>query len=515
MKKLYKISKWIHKWLSLLLSVFLIWMAFSGILLNHPELISGISVPQWMFPKEYDLVNWNRSAIIQAEFSKKHPGLAFYGGHEGVIMTTDGAYSFMDLNSNGYPSSAYLKKTKSISLYENNDESVLFAGNFDGLYRTVFGEGSWEKISLPSSFTKVMKLLRTDDSLIVATDSEIFISQISNQEMNFNKVPLDRIEDEPKMTLIELFFQLHSGELWGLPGKILFDIAGLILVFLCISGLYIWISPKYRKIMSRLNLKRGRIRTGWFFRYHLKLGIWSFGILLIFAITGLYMRPPMIAQLLGGEVSVKFVPAPKPSNPWKHRIRNIAYDKSTNRVIIDTKDGYWVSDGGLYGKFTKQLPPVPIFAMGATVLDSDYEGNLLLGSFAGLFRVNNSGLMAENMLESDAPIVSSVRPGANLITGYFKEPSGYEYVTTHFKGLINVHQPNEHSGKYQMPEFMKKNYSMPLWNYLFEIHNGRIFQALIGDFYILLIPLSALAFTLVIVTGVFDWVYKKYLKSRF
>jgi len=155
------------------------------------------------------------------------------------------------------------------------------------------------------------------------------------------------------------------------------------------------------------------------------------------------------------------------------------------------------------------MPPVPIFAMGATVFDNDDNGNILIGSFAGLYRIENSGFYAENVIDKDEPMVSSVRPGANLITGYFKEPNGEEYVTTHFGGLFNVNNPNQISEKFKMPKFLTKNYSMSLWNYLFEIHNGRIFQALIGDYYIIIIPLSSLIFIIVIVTGVFDWFYLK------
>ncbi|MBX3042543.1 MAG: PepSY domain-containing protein [Candidatus Kapabacteria bacterium] len=510
MKKVYKVSKWLHKWSSIIISVLLIWMSISGIILNHPELITNVTVPKWLLPSEYDLINWNRAAIIQAEHSKYEFGKAYFAGHEGVMKTTDGGYSFFNMNINGYPTSAWSKKTKSIALFEESGKEILFAGNFDGLYRLKNNQYAWEKLNLPSNDSKIIKIGKYHDSIIVATDSEIFIAKISTGIMSFVKLPIERIDNNPSMTLIEFFFQLHSGELWGLPGQIIFDIGGLIVLFLSISGLYIWLSPKYRRMKLRMNLKKSKNHSGWFFKYHLKLGIWSFALLLIFAVTGLYMRPPMIADLIGGEILLKYVPAPTPVNPWKHRIRNINYDEATNQMVIDAKDGYWVSDIGIYGKFTKQLPPVPIFAMGATVLENDSRGDLLIGSFAGLFRIENSGLRAENVLDDGAPMVSSVRPGANLITGYFKEPNGYEYVTTHFGGLVNVQYPNMKTSKYIMPDFLKENYGMSLWNYLFELHNGRLFQAFVGDYYILIIPLSALIFIIVIITGVFDWLYIKF-----
>lgn len=520
MKKIYKISKWLHKWSSIIISILLIWVSISGILLNHPELIKSISVPKYLLPETYDLVNWNRSVIVQAQYSSKNEKTAYFGGNEGVFRTEDNGFTFINMTNNGFPQSAYTKRTKSIALFENEQKELLFAGTYDGLYKYDIKDDKWNKIIIPYAEDKIVKLIKNSDSIIVVTDSEILIANAYDDILKFNKIPMQRIDDNPSMTMIEFFFQLHTGEIWGISGKIIFDIAGIVLLFLSISGLYIWLSPKYRNLKTRLKLKNNKSKIGWFYRNHLKLGIWSFAILIIFAITGLFMRPPLIATLFSLEnIANKYVPAPISSNPWKHRIRNAMFDNNTNQVIIDTKDGYWVSEKGIYGNYSNQFPPVPIFAMGATVLENDEYGNLLIGSFAGLFRIKNSGLYAENVIDKNEPIVSNVRPGANLITGYFKEPGAYEYVTTHFGGLLNVQHPNEKRYKYIMPKFLKENYSMSLWNYLFEIHNGRIFEFLLGEYYILISPLSALIFILVIITGVFDWLYlklkKKNIQKRF
>jgi hypothetical protein len=485
-------------------------MSISGILLNHPELIKSLSVPQFLLPKDYDLVNWNRSSLIQAQYSETNDKLAYFCGNEGVFRTEDGGITFQNMTNNGFPQSAYSKRTKSISLFEKYDKKILFAGTFDGLYKYNFESNVWKKQYLPSSEDKIVKLIKNEDSIIVVTDSEMLTAYALDEKIKFRKVDLPRIDENPSMTMIEFFFNLHNGEIWGLPGKIIFDIAGLILLFLSFSGLYIWLSPKYRHLKEKMNLKKSISHTGWFYRNHLKLGIWSFVILLIFAVTGLFMRPPLIMALLGNEIALKFVPAPNPNNIWQHRIRNAMFDSKTNRVVIDTKDGYWVSEKGIYGQYSDEMPPVPIFAMGATVFDNDENGNILIGSFAGLYRIANSGFYAENVIDKDEPMVSAVRPGANLITGYFKEPNGEEYVTTHFGGLFNINNPDQISEKFRMPKFLSQNYSMSLWNYLFEIHNGRIFQALIGDYYIMIIPLSSLIFIIVIVTGVFDWIYLKF-----
>ena len=62
-----------------------------------------------------------------------------------------------------------------------------------------------------------------------------------------------------------------------------------------------------------------------------------------------------------------------------------------------------------------------------------------------------------------------------MITGYFEAPSGEAFINTHDRGLIALDQSKIHN-IFHMPEKMRSNYRMPLWNYMFEIHNGRFFK---------------------------------------
>lgn len=46
---------------------------------------------------------------------------------------------------------------------------------------------------------------------------------------------------------------------------------------------------------------------------------------------------------------------------------------------------------------------------------------------------------------------------------------------------------------------------MSLWNVSLEMHTGRIFEHLIGPFYILIVPLAGLCLIMVLVSGFFIW----------
>ncbi len=56
-----------------------------------------------------------------------------------------------------------------------------------------------------------------------------------------------------------------------------------------------------------------------------------------------------------------------------------------------------------------------------------------------------------------------------------------------------------------MPEVIIKNSPISLWNLALEVHTGRIFFPLVGNFYILYIPLVGISTLVVLVTGFLIW----------
>jgi hypothetical protein len=54
----------------------------------------------------------------------------------------------------------------------------------------------------------------------------------------------------------------------------------------------------------------------------------------------------------------------------------------------------------------------------------------------------------------------------------------------------------------EMPEDILKTSPMSLWNVALELHTGRIFEHLIGPFYILIVPIAGICILLVLISGV-------------
>jgi len=66
------------------------------------------------------------------------------------------------------------------------------------------------------------------------------------------------------------------------------------------------------------------------------------------------------------------------------------------------------------------------------------------------------------------------------------------------KGMPSIQFP-------EMPEEIRKASPMSLWNVSLEIHTGRIFEHLLGPFYILYVPLAGICLMIVLISGVVVW----------
>ena len=108
-----KISRWLHKYLGLVLLLFLAWMSLSGILLNHPNLIQNVSVHRIFVPKQYQPNNWNRSSLKGIEYMGD--SLLLYG-RQGVYLSHDKGQSFTTFMKGEFPTSSLGKENQSVVL---------------------------------------------------------------------------------------------------------------------------------------------------------------------------------------------------------------------------------------------------------------------------------------------------------------------------------------------------------------------------------------------------------------
>lgn len=208
MKRIFKISKWLHKYIGLALILFLMWMSLSGVLMNHPDLISGISVPRWLVPSQYHPDNWNRSGILNAVFSKANPGVAYLGGKLGVFKSINGNVLENPID-NCFPSSSFYRKTNHLFLLESDSTAHLLAATDGGLYISKMADEQWQHVRLGDKDERALKILQVKSRLLVFTPSGVYVSESNAQNLNFAAVDLQRSESERHVFFIKLLLLFY------------------------------------------------------------------------------------------------------------------------------------------------------------------------------------------------------------------------------------------------------------------------------------------------------------------
>jgi len=90
---------------------------------------------------------------------------------------------------------------------------------------------------------------------------------------------------------VEWLVDLHDNLLAGQTGRRLNGVGGAFLLFLVLSGLILW-WPGRRRWLAGLFVGRPTMARPFVWQLHSALGIWSFGLLLIWGLTAVYFAWP-------------------------------------------------------------------------------------------------------------------------------------------------------------------------------------------------------------------------------
>ena len=493
-----RIFQWLHKYSALLAIIFCAWMALSGILLNHPQLLKKYSLPNQVMPANYHYRNWNRMSWRESVFSTRHDNILYVGGKEGVWQSLDLGKSFKPLTS-GFPKAVYERDTYSLLLAANQAQETLYAGTRSGLF--YWQKEGWHRVDHDVLKDKaVLDLIQIDNLVLAFTDSAAYQAVIKNQTPEF--VPLNLPRDRNRAPTVPLFrwlLKIHDGSIGGLPGRLFVDLLGLILFFLCFSGALIWY-VLWRKRRRRSTLFSGKI-FAFNFRWHLKLGLVSALFLTIIALSGALVRPPLLIAIVRLTVPAHLMPGLDPDNPWAGQIQRAAYLKGKKELIIASKQGLYRGslDGGT--PFTRIPEALPIHGMGAMVFEALDDHNLLIGSFSGLYiwATKQNMIMqlkskaTRNNPDWGKPIMVA---GAAVYQGQALLVADYNDGLKPLRRRLKLHPA--------MPDKIRSQSRISLWNALFELHNGRIFEQFIGPLYWLIIPVGGISLIIIIFTGILN-----------
>lgn len=527
-----------HRWLGLVLSVFMLVFCVSGIILNHREVFSGCEVSRKWLPASYHIKNFN-NGVVKGTVVKKSAAhslssencdsvLAY--GCAGVFLTDSRLSTWQDFNA-GLPESIDERNVRHV--VKAKDGSLWCAALCD-VYRYDENSHRWKKVELPGNEERIMDVALAKDSMTVValTRSRVFtivpfvqygeIVKIGKSSSETYRVESKIIpapkKYEPKTTLFKLVWHLHSGEFFGLPGKLVVDAIALVLIVLSITGILLFILPygirRAKKLAAKARMKRLGKQFAWNMKWHNKIGYVTIVLTLWIAITGMCLRPPLMVPLVLSKLPQA---VGEDGNVWQDKLRAIRWDAVQGDWLVSTSEGFLRVDED-FSQAPKMLPDdecPKLSPMGVTVWESDGKGGWIVGSFRGIYRWNPVNHSLNQILDyftgKPSEETSMIPISDNLVCGYSEDFLGGKPLVFDFaKGVEDAKgqavalcndEPKKSRNEESMSDLICETAPMSLWNVALELHVGRCYSPFLGPLSDLFVFLSGLLITLVLLSG--------------
>ena len=527
-----------HRWLGLVLSVFMLVFCVSGIILNHREVFSGCEVSRKWLPASYYIKNFN-NGVVKGTVMKKSAAhslssencdsvLAY--GCAGVFLTDSRLSTWQDFNA-GLPESIDERNVRHV--VKAKDGSLWCAALRD-VYRYDENSHRWKKVELPGNEERIMDVALAKDSMTVValTRSRVFtivpfvqygeIVKIGKSSSETYRVESKIIpapkKYEPKTTLFKLVWHLHSGEFFGLPGKLVVDAIALVLIVLSITGILLFILPygirRAKKLAAKARMKRLGKQFAWNMKWHNKIGYVTIVLTLWIAITGMCLRPPLMVPLVLSKLPQA---VGEDGNVWQDKLRAIRWDAVQGDWLVSTSEGFLRVDED-FSQAPKMLPDdecPKLSPMGVTVWESDGKGGWIVGSFRGIYRWNPVNHSLNQILDyftgKPSEETSMIPISDNLVCGYSEDFLGGKPLVFDFaKGVEDAKgqavalcndEPKKSRNEESMSDLICETAPMSLWNVALELHVGRCYSPFLGPLSDLFVFLSGLLITLVLLSG--------------
>lgn len=527
-----------HRWLGLVLSVFMLVFCVSGIILNHREVFSGCEVSRKWLPASYYIKNFN-NGVVKGTVVKKSAAHSLSSencdsvlvyGCAGVFLTDSRLSTWQDFNA-GLPESIDERNVRHV--VKAKDGSLWCAALRD-VYRYDENSHRWKKVELPGNEERIMDVALAKDSLTVValTRSRVFtivpfvqygeIVKIGKSSSETYRVESKIIpapkKYEPKTTLFKLVWHLHSGEFFGLPGKLVVDAIALVLIVLSITGILLFILPygirRAKKLAAKARMKRLGKQFAWNMKWHNKIGYVTIVLTLWIAITGMCLRPPLMVPLVLSKLPQA---VGEDGNVWQDKLRAIRWDAVQGDWLVSTSEGFLRVDED-FSQAPKMLPDdecPKLSPMGVTVWESDGKGGWIVGSFRGIYRWNPVNHSLNQILDyftgKPSEETSMIPISDNLVCGYSEDFLGGKPLVFDFaKGVEDAKgqavalcndEPKKSRNEESMSDLICETAPMSLWNVALELHVGRCYSPFLGPLSDLFVFLSGLLITLVLLSG--------------
>lgn len=461
-----------HEWSGLGVIAFLLMFCLSGIVLNHRQAFSNVGISRSLLPSRYQYTHWNNGLLRGTLFAGND--VIIYGNGGMFLCDKDGG-NVRDLNA-GLPSGADERAIRAVVKTTDG----IFAVSQYALYRLYDGRQWKQEPFSIAEHERISDMANRGDTLVIVGRSYLYlapnepvadtITTAQARQLKWQKIQLPVPESgKPKTTLFRLVWQLHSGELFGVAGRLVVDAIAIILIFLCVTGIISLIRPR-----ARVSAPGGGVQTildqSAVFRFsalwHSRVGRGTIVLTLLIVITGWCLRPPLMIPLVKSKTALF-----GGDNPWNDKLRMLRYDARHGDWLLSTSDGFYSissldneqkgndSQLSTFNPQLKRIDNAPeVSVMGLNAWQPLVDNLWVCCSFSGMTIWERDAQANETTQKREMSF------GDKAISGYSSDIGELPFVVNYVKGTDVIAQP---SALCTLP--------MSLWNVALEVHSGRLF----------------------------------------
>lgn len=481
-----------HKWVGIVFAVFILLFCLSGIVLNHRRTFASWEVSRAWLPSSYHFDNYN-NGIVRGTVRLDSQRVWLYG-NAGVWQTDAQCSQFKEMNE-GLPEGIDHRRVNNVVV---DGDGTPWCAALYGVYR--WDGQRWQDSQLDADGERISDVTLRGDTLVVVARSYIYtaVKPYALFERHALKTPEGY---SPRVSLFKQVWQLHSGELFGLGGRLVVDAVALVIVFLCLSGIVWFFLPgiirRRKKHGKSVAVQAATMQKN--ARWHNRLGAWTLVLTLLLAITGASLRPPLMIPL----AITKTAPFPGSTldsdNAFHDKLRAARWDARMACWLLSTSDGFYRLDD-FEATPTKLNGAPSVSPMGINVFERADSTSWLVGSFSGLFRWNPSDGTLLDYFTDKKPEggMHGFTVGAS-VTGYSADLTSAPVIFEYGRGA-RTKADADRSPLPSMPAELSAQ-PMSLWNFALELHVGRCYSPLIGPLSSLFVFLSGTLLALVLLSG--------------
>lgn len=467
-----------HRWVGLVASLFVIVFALSGIFLNHRAALSTLDLQRSSLPQHYSYSNWN-NASIKGSHKLSPDSILLFGG-SGIWLSDSTMSRFSDFTA-GVRKGADNRNCTNIVTTNSGEHFALTT--FD-LYWLEKSTNSWKNITKQlGTNERLADVAVRGDSLVVITRSNVYTALPPYSHFTQQEIAAPE-GYKREISLYRLIWTLHSGEAFGMAGRVVVDLVGVVAIILSLTGIVVILFPSLIKRSSRRRKRLAQFRVG-NLKWHNKAGAWFFVLSLVVVLTGLFLRPPSMILVIRGKVPPIWGTVQSSDNPWFEKLRTIRYDNHQDDWLLYTSEGlYKLKELDSQPQLVEQSPPISV--MGVSVLEQLSDDEWAVGSFSGFYRWNRTTNRATDIMDSSTLYLNG-EPTGDIITDHYKgimgniDVAGYsnhfdkELIFSYSAGALSVDSGTPIA---EMPQELKEG-TMSLWHLSLEAHTGRIYTFMV------------------------------------